>query len=49
VNRYTPEVAAAYERAGAKVCDVQRMTLEEIFVANVMASRKERENERIDR
>ena len=49
VNRYTPEIAAAYERAGAKVCDVQRMTLEEIFVANVMASRKERENERIDR
>src|SRR5690606_28312364 len=42
VNRYTPEIAAAYERAGAKVCDVQRMTLEEIFVANVMASRKER-------
>jgi hypothetical protein len=28
--------------AGASVHEVQRMTLEEIFVANVMASRKER-------
>jgi ABC-2 type transport system ATP-binding protein len=41
VNAYTPDVPAAYERAGARVCDVQRMTLEEIFVATVMASRKE--------
>src|SRR5690606_25261018 len=35
-NAYTPEIAAAYERAGATVCDVQRMTLEEIFVATVL-------------
>jgi ABC-2 type transport system ATP-binding protein len=38
---YAPELAAAYERAGARVRDVQRMTLEEIFVASVMSSRKE--------
>ena len=41
VNDYTPDIPAAYERAGARVCEVQRMTLEEIFVATVMASRKE--------
>jgi ABC-2 type transport system ATP-binding protein len=40
-NAYTPELRAAYERAGATVREVQRMTLEEIFVANVMSSRKE--------
>jgi ABC-2 type transport system ATP-binding protein len=40
-NAYVPELHAAYERAGAVVRDVQRMTLEEIFVANVMNSRKE--------
>jgi ABC-2 type transport system ATP-binding protein len=40
-NAYTPELAAAFGRAGATVRDVQRMTLEEIFVANVMHSRKE--------
>lgn len=33
---------AAYQRAGAVVRDVQRMTLEEIFVATVMNERKER-------
>ena len=33
---------AAYQRAGAVVRDVQRMTLEEIFVATVMNRRKER-------
>lgn len=42
VNDYTPDIPAAYERAGARVCEVQRMTLEEIFVATVIASRKER-------
>jgi ABC-2 type transport system ATP-binding protein len=42
-NDYSPELASAYERAGAVVRDVQRMTLEEIFIANVMSSRKERE------
>jgi len=41
-NAFTPELAAAYEHAGAHVQDVQRMTLEEIFVATVMHSRKER-------
>ena len=41
-NAYTPELGAAFTRAGATVRDVQRMTLEEIFVANVMNSRKER-------
>jgi ABC-2 type transport system ATP-binding protein len=40
-NAYTPELPAAYERTGATVHDVQRMTLEEIFVANVMNSRGE--------
>ena len=39
-NDYTPELAAACERAGATVRDVQRMTLEEIFVANVMHEQK---------
>ena len=34
---------AAYERAGAAVRDVQRMTLEEIFVANVMSNRREQD------
>jgi ABC-2 type transport system ATP-binding protein len=40
-NAYTPDLPAAYERAGATVHDVQRMTLEEIFIANVMNSRGE--------
>jgi hypothetical protein len=31
-----------YERAGVSVHEVQRMSLEEIFVASVMSSRKER-------
>ena len=39
---YTTEVDAVYTRAGATVRDVQRMTLEEIFVATVMHNRKER-------
>jgi ABC-2 type transport system ATP-binding protein len=41
-NHYTPELHQFYERAGAVIHDVQRMTLEEIFVANVMNSRRER-------
>jgi ABC-2 type transport system ATP-binding protein len=41
-NAYTPELQAIYAAAGAVVREVQRMTLEEIFVANVMLSRKER-------
>ena len=40
-NAYTPELDAAFARAGATVRDVRRMTLEEIFVATVMSSRKE--------
>ena len=38
---YTPDLDAVYERAGVTVRDVQRMTLEEIFVANVMNNRRE--------
>jgi ABC-2 type transport system ATP-binding protein len=41
-RRYAPELHELYRNAGAVVQEVQRMTLEEIFVANVMASRKER-------
>lgn len=40
-NAFSAEIPAAYERAGIVVRDIQRMTLEEIFVATVMASRKE--------
>jgi ABC-2 type transport system ATP-binding protein len=38
---YTPDLEAAYTAAGMRVHDVQRMTLEEIFVANVMSNRGE--------
>jgi ABC-2 type transport system ATP-binding protein len=41
-NAHSDELMRAYVSAGAIVHEVQRMTLEEIFVANVMASRKER-------
>lgn len=41
-NAHSDELVRAYVSAGATVHEVQRMTLEEIFVANVMASRKER-------
>jgi ABC-2 type transport system ATP-binding protein len=40
-NAYTPNLEGIYERAGIAVRTVQRMTLEEIFVANVMNNRKE--------
>ena len=40
-NDYSADIPAAYESAGIVVREVQRMTLEEIFVATVMASRKE--------
>jgi ABC-2 type transport system ATP-binding protein len=40
-SAYSPHVHAACERAGVTIRDVQRMTLEEIFVANVMANRGE--------
>ena len=39
---YSPGLETIYQRAGAQVRDVQRMTLEEIFVANVMSNRQER-------
>jgi ABC-2 type transport system ATP-binding protein len=39
-NAYSPQIDAAYVQAGAIVREVQRMTLEEIFVATVMSSRK---------
>jgi ABC-2 type transport system ATP-binding protein len=38
---YSPAIESIYQRAGAQVREVQRMTLEEIFVANVMSNRKE--------
>jgi len=38
---YAPGVESAYARAGITVRDVQPMTLEEIFVANVMNNRRE--------
>jgi ABC-2 type transport system ATP-binding protein len=40
-NGFTTELATRVHEAGAKVLDVQRMSLEEIFVANVMHHRKE--------
>jgi ABC-2 type transport system ATP-binding protein len=39
---YSEDLLAVYERCGASVREVQRMTLEEIFVANVMHNRRER-------
>jgi ABC-2 type transport system ATP-binding protein len=36
---YEPALHAVLEQAGARVADVQRMSLEEIFVASVMRSR----------
>ena len=42
-SAYTPGMEEACVRAGLTVRDVQRMTLEEIFVANVMSHRQERE------
>jgi ABC-2 type transport system ATP-binding protein len=39
---FTPDLPSAYESAGVTVHSVQRMTLEEIFVANVMNNRRER-------
>lgn len=42
-NAYTPALEQAYARAGLRVREVQRMTLEEIFVATVMSKRQEQE------
>jgi ABC-2 type transport system ATP-binding protein len=41
-NDFAPELAVRIQQAGATILDVQRMSLEEIFVANVMHHRKER-------
>jgi hypothetical protein len=41
VKTYAPGVEAAYTNAGITVRGVQPMTLEEIFVANVMHNRRE--------
>jgi len=41
-NAYRDELPARYRQSGAHVHEVQRMTLEEIFVANVLHNRKER-------
>jgi ABC-2 type transport system ATP-binding protein len=38
---YSPATEAMYTKAGATISEVQRMTLEEIFVANVMNNRRE--------
>jgi ABC-2 type transport system ATP-binding protein len=40
-DAYEPGIKDQLERAGARLNDVQRMTLEEIFVASVMRSRQE--------
>jgi ABC-2 type transport system ATP-binding protein len=40
-NNYQPAIHALLEAAGARVHEVQRMSLEEIFVASVMRSRAE--------
>lgn len=42
-NDFAPELAARIQQEGARILDVQRMNLEEIFVANVMHYRRERE------
>ncbi len=39
-RHYDPAMVAAYQEAGATVCAVDQMTLEEIFVANVMSRRE---------
>ena len=40
MNQYDAEGKAAFERSGAKIHAVERLSLEEIFVATVQASRK---------
>jgi ABC-2 type transport system ATP-binding protein len=40
-NAYTPGIEAVYVDAGLTIRDVQRMTLEEIFVTTVMSNRRE--------
>jgi ABC-2 type transport system ATP-binding protein len=45
VNEFHPDLTAAFEQAGAMVRKVETMTLEEIFVANVMANRRKHSDE----
>jgi ABC-2 type transport system ATP-binding protein len=40
-NNYAPSIQMTLEEAGVRVHEVQRMSLEEIFVASVMKSRAE--------
>jgi ABC-2 type transport system ATP-binding protein len=40
-NEFVPDLANAYENRGARVQRIEKMTLEEIFVANVEHSREE--------
>jgi len=46
-NAFEPELAQAYERTGARVQQIESMTLEEIFVANVEHSRFEQSTEEV--
>jgi hypothetical protein len=39
-DNYLPQTQALLEQSGGRVRDVQRMSLEEIFVACVMRSRE---------
>jgi ABC-2 type transport system ATP-binding protein len=41
-SAYSAELEALYAQSGAIICEVQRLTLEEIFVATVMHNRRER-------
>lgn len=45
VNDYRHEMTVSLQRAGARVRNVESMTLEEIFVANVMANRRKHGDE----
>lgn len=45
VNDYRHELTVALQRSGARVRNVESMTLEEIFVANVMANRRNQDDE----
>jgi ABC-2 type transport system ATP-binding protein len=40
-NAFDPALPSAFQQIGARVLEIQRLTLEEIFVAEVMGSRKE--------
>lgn len=40
-DEYAPGLHAQIEQRGARLCEVQRMSLEEIFVASVLRSRQE--------